>query len=208
MLQGEREFATDNRTLGRFNLTDLPPAPRGMPQIEVTFKIDANGILNVSAKDLATGKEQSIEIKGSSGLDESEIGRMRKDAEAHQAEDKKRRELVDLKNQADQMAYQMEKLLGEQGEKVTGEDRSNIESAISSVREAIKADDAEAIKRAMQNLEQASHKVAEQMYQAAGGQARGPAGAAAPGAEAPGDGGDSGGYGGDDVIDAEYEVKE
>ena len=208
VLQGEREFATDNRTLGRFNLTDLPPAPRGMPQIEVTFKIDANGILNVSAKDLATGKEQSIEIKGSSGLDESEIGRMRKDAEAHQAEDKKRRELVDLKNQADQMAYQMEKLLGEQGEKVTGEDRSNIESAISSVREAIKADDAEAIKRAMQNLEQASHKVAEQMYQAAGGQAGGPAGERAPGAEAPGEGGDSDDNGGDDVIDAEYEVKE
>ncbi|HDZ42670.1 MAG TPA: molecular chaperone DnaK, partial [Phycisphaerae bacterium] len=204
VLQGEREFATDNRTLGRFNLTDLPPAPRGMPQIEVTFKIDANGILSVSAKDVATGKEQSIEIKGSSGLAEGEVDRMRKDAEAHEAEDKKRRELVDLKNQADQMAYQTEKLLGEQGEKVTGEDRSNMESTISSVREAIKADDAEAIKRAMQNLEQASHKVAEQMYQAAGEQAGGPA----PEAEAPGDDGDSDDKGGDDVIDAEYEVKE
>jgi molecular chaperone DnaK len=203
VLQGEREFAADNRTLGRFNLTDIPPAPRGVPQIEVSFKIDANGILSVSAKDMATGKEQSIEIKGSSGLDEAEIERMRKDAESHEADDKKRRELVDLKNQADSMAYQMEKMLKEQGEAVAGEDRSNIESGISAVREAAKGDDAEAIKRAMETLEQASHKVAEQMYQNAANAQAGepPVGGAAP-AE------DGGKDDGDDVIDAEYEVKD
>jgi molecular chaperone DnaK len=206
VLQGEREFARDNRSLGQFNLTGIPPAPRGMPQIEVTFKIDANGILNVSAKDLASGKEQSIEIKGSSGLDDSEIENMKKDAEAHAEEDRKRRELVDLKNQGDALAYGLEKTLSDAGEKVSGEDRSNAESAISALREALKGDDAEAIKRAMGNVEQASHKLAEQMYNAAGGAQAGPAGAggpqAAPGGEAPQQGGD------EDVIDAEYEVKE
>ena len=202
MLQGEREFAADNRTLGQFNLTGLPAAPRGVPQIEVAFNIDANGILSVSAKDVATGKEQSIEIKGSSGLDSSEIDQMRKDAEAHAEEDKKRRELVDLKNQGDQMAYQMEKNLNEQGESVSGEDRGNVESAISALREAAKGEDAEAIKRAMQNLEQASHKIAEAMYQAAAQQA--PGGQTPP----PGDEAPPADDGGDDVIDAEYEVKE
>ncbi|MHC4981612.1 MAG: molecular chaperone DnaK [Planctomycetota bacterium] len=204
VLQGEREFAADNRTLGRFNLTGIPPAPRGVPQIEVTFSIDANGILNVSAKDLATGKEQSIEIKGSSGLEQGEIENMKKDAEAHAEVDKKRRELVDLKNQGDAMAYQMEKMLKDQGEKVAGEDRSNIESAISSLREALKGDDAEAIRRAMGNLEKASHKVAEEMYKSAAGQAQA-AGASVP----PGEGEQKKeDKGGDDVIDAEYEVKE
>jgi len=204
VLQGEREFATDNRTLGQFNLTGLPPAPRGMPQIEVSFNIDANGILNVSAKDMATGKEHSIEIKGSSGLSEGEIGQMRQDAEAHADEDKKRRELVDVKNQGDQMAYQVEKTLNEQGEKIDASDRSNIESAVSSLREVVKGDDAEAIKRAMTNLEQASHKLAEQMYQGAAGAQQ----QAVPGQAPPeGDPG-AGGEGGDDVIDAEYEVKE
>jgi molecular chaperone DnaK len=204
VLQGEREFASDNRTLGRFNLTGIPPAPRGVPQIEVTFSIDANGILNVSAKDMATGKEQSIEIKGSSGLEQGEIESMRKDAEAHAAEDKKRRELVDLRNQADATAYQMEKMLREQGEKVPAEDRGNIESAISSLREALKGDDAEAIKRAMGNLEQASHKVAEQMYKSAAEQAQ----AAGPQTPPPEGEAKTGDKGGDDVIDAEYEVKE
>ena len=206
VLQGEREFATDNRTLGRFNLTGIPPAPRGAPQIEVAFNIDANGILNVSAKDLATAKEQSVEIKGSSGLSESEIENMRQDAESHAEEDKQRRELVDLKNSGDAMSFQMEKMLTDQGEKVAGEDRSNIESAISQLREALKGDDAQAIKRAMEALEKASHKIAQAMYEAAGA-----AGQAAPGPEAPAGeppkpeekkGGD------DDVIDAEYEVKE
>ncbi|MGA2266654.1 MAG: molecular chaperone DnaK [Phycisphaerae bacterium] len=203
VLQGEREFARDNRTLGRFNLTGLPPAPRGVPQIEVSFNIDANGILNVSAKDMATGKQQSIEIKGSSGLNSSEIETMRKDAESHAEEDRKRRDVVDLKNQADSMAYQMEKMLREQGEKIAASDRGNIESAISALKDAAKGDDAQAIKRAMENLERQSHKVAEEMYKAAG------AGKAAPpppgGAPKGGKGGDKGG---EDVIDAEYEVKE
>jgi len=206
VLQGEREFANDNRTLGRFNLTGIPPAPRGVPQIEVTFNIDANGIMNVSAKDLATGKEQSVEIKGSSGLSEAEVERMRKDAESHEAEDKARRELVDLKNAGDAMAYQMEKMLKDQGEKVSGEDRSNIESAITQLREALKGDDAQAIQKSMENLEQASHKVAQAMYETAGAGA----GPAAPGPEAPADepAEEKKDDGGDDVIDAEYEVKE
>ncbi len=205
VLQGEREFARDNRTLGRFNLTGIPPAPRGVPQVEVSFDIDANGILNVSAKDMATGKEQSIEIKGSSGLNQEEIEKMRKDADAHADEDRQRRELVDLKNQADALAYQMEKTLKEQGEKVPAADRSNIESAISQLRETLKGDDATAIKRAMENLEQASHKVAQAMYEGAGA-------SDAPGPQAPAGEADKGEQkkpaGGDDVIDAEYEVKE
>ena len=206
VLQGEREFARDNRTLGRFNLQGIPPAPRGMPQIEVTFNIDANGILNVKAKDTASGKEQSIEIKGSTGLEKGEVEKMKHDAEAHAEDDKKRRELVDLKNQADQMAYAMEKNLKEWGEKVQPADRSAIESAISQVRDAVKGEDAESVRRAMTSLEQASHKVAAQMYQQTGGAPRGaeaPAGAA-PGGQAQ----EAPKKGGDDVIDAEYEVKE
>jgi len=201
VLQGEREFATDNRTLGRFNLTGIPAAPRGMPQIEVSFNIDANGILNVSAKDLATGSEQSIEIKDSSGLSDEEISRMKTDAEAHAAEDQKRRELVELKNQADQLAFAAEKTLKEHGEKVPAEDRGNIESAVSALRDTIKDDDAEAIKRAMENLEQSSHKLAEIMYEQAKT-------TGAPEDQASPAGGAGGEEGGDDVIDAEYEVKE
>jgi molecular chaperone DnaK len=204
VLQGEREFARDNRTLGRFNLTGLPPAPRGVPQVEVAFKIDANGILNVHAKDLATGKEQFIEIKGSSGLNKDEVEKMRKDAEAHAAEDHARRQLVDLKNQGDQMAFGIEKMLRDQGDKISASDRSAIESAISNLRETLKGDDADAIRKAVQNLEQSSHKVAEAMYKQASpsGDAAGPAGGATPPPP-----GDDKGKGGDDVIDAEYEVK-
>ena len=205
VLQGEREFARDNRTLGRFNLAGLPPAPRGVPQVEVAFNIDANGILNVSAKDLATGKQQSVEIKGSSGLDSSEIDKMRKDAEAHAEDDKKRRELVDLKNQGDAMAYQMEKMLKDQGEKIPASDRGNIESAISALREALKGDDATVIRRAMENLERSSHKVAEEMYKSAGA-SPGAQQAPPPPSNEPPKAGPS--KGGDDVIDAEYEVKE
>ncbi len=208
VLQGEREFANDNRTLGRFNLTGIPPAPRGVPQIEVAFKIDANGILNVSAKDLDTGKEQSIEIKGTSGLSEEEVDRMKKDAESHAEEDKKRRELVDLKNQADQMVHQIEKMLDEQGKKVSAEDRSNIESALGNLKEAAQGDDAQAIKKAMENVEKSSHKVAQAMYQQAGQQQQ-----AAPGAQQ--GGGETaeqkkeGKKGEDeDVIEAEYDVEE
>ncbi len=203
VLQGEREFAGDNRTLGRFNLTGLPPAQRGVPQIEVSFNIDANGILNVSAKDLATGKEQSVEIKGSSGLSGEEIDQMKKDADAHAADDKKRRELVDLKNAGDHLAFTTEKTLNEQGEKVSAEDRSNIESAVSSLREALKGDDAEAIKRSMDALQQAAHKFAEAMYEQTATQEAAPgedAGEAPSDEKAPSDD--------EDVIDAEYEVKE
>jgi len=201
VLQGEREFAGDNRTLGRFNLTGLPPAPRGIPQVEVTFSIDVNGILNVSAKDLATGKEHSIEIKGSSGLSQEEIDKMRRDAEGHAEDDRKRRELVDLRNQADQLAYTTERMLREQGEKVSASDRGNIESAVSALREASKGDNAEALRRAMENLQNSSHKVAEAMYQAA------QQGAARPGAQTPPPAPEPP-KGDDDVIDAEYEVKE
>ena len=207
VLQGEREFASDNRTLGRFNLTGIPPAPRGVPQIEVTFSIDVNGILNVSAMDLATGQKQSIEIKGSSGLDSGEIDNMRKDAEEHAQADKKRRELVDLKNQADQFAYATEKMLRDQGEKVPAEDRGNIESALSGLREAAKGDDAEAIKRAMETLQSSSHKIAEAMYQQAASQHQAAPGGEAPQPEKPREG-ESGKGGDEDVIDAEYEVKE
>ncbi len=200
VLQGEREFAHDNRTLGRFNLTGIPPAPRGVPQVEVSFNIDANGILNVSAKDLATGKKQSIEIKGSSGLSDDEVEKMRKDAEGHAEEDKKRREVVDLKNSGDAMVHQMEKMLKDQGEKVSAADRSDIESGISRLRDALKGDDAQSIKRAMENLEKASHKVAEDMYKSAGA-------SGAPQAEAPADE-KTKKPDDDDVIDAEYDVKE
>ncbi len=205
VLQGEREFARDNRTLGQFNLTGLPPAPRGVPQVEVTFSIDANGILNVSAKDMATQKEQSIEIKGSSGLSQDEIDKMRKDAEAHAEEDKKQRELIEMKNQGDAMSYNVEKMLRDQGDKVSGEDRSNIESAISNLREALKGDDKDAIARAMQNIEQSSHKVAEVMYKQAGEAQQQAPGTSAPPPETEEKKEDKGG---DDVIDAEYEVKE
>jgi len=207
VLQGEREFAADNRSLGQFNLTDIPPAPRNMPKIEVTFAIDANGIINVSAKDMGTGKEQSIEIKGSSGLNEAEVEKMKKDAELHAEDDRKRRELVDLKNQGDAMAFQMEKMLKDQGEKVSPEDRSAIESGVSGLRNALKGDDTEVIKRAMQTLEQASHKMAEDLYNAAGQGAAGSAAAGAAGSDQGAQEGTDGG-GGDDVIDAEFEVKE
>jgi len=205
VLQGEREFAKDNRTLGQFNLTGLPNAPRGVPQIEVAFNIDANGILHVTAKDMATGKEQTIEIKGSSGLDSGEIDKMKADAESHAEEDKKRRELIDLKNQGDALVYNARKTLKEQGEKVEASDRSNIESAASALEEALKGDEAEVIKKAMENLEQASHKLAEAMYKQQAATAEGateaPAGEQAPPADPKKDDGD-------DVIDAEYEVKD
>ena len=206
VLQGEREFAKDNRTLGQFNLTGLPSAPRGMPQIEVKFAIDANGILSVTATDKATGKEQSIEIKGSSGLDSSEIDQMKADAESHAEEDKKRRELVDLKNQGDAMAHSVEKTLAEAGEKVDPAARSEIESAINALKESLKTDDAEAIQRSMQAAEKASHKMAEAMYQKAGTEAS-DAGCD-PNCDASCDANAEAPKADDDVIDAEYEEKE
>jgi molecular chaperone DnaK len=210
VLQGEREFARDNRTLGRFQLTDIPPAPRGMPQIEVAFDIDANGILNVSAKDLGTGKQQSIEIKSSSGLSEEEVDRMTKDAESHAAEDKKKREVVDLKNQADQLVYSTEKTLKEHGEKVSAEVRGNIENAVNNLKEAVKGEDADAIKKAIDNLGTASQELGKVLYEEAAKKqaASGAAGQAGQQTPPPPPEGEVKRKGGEDVIDAEFEAKD
>ena len=167
ILQGERELATYNRTLGRFQLTDIPPTPRGIPQIEVAFDIDANGILNVSAKDLGTGKQQFIEIKSSSGLSEEEINKMTKDAEAHSEEDKKKREVIDLKNQADQLIYSTEKTLREHGDKVSAETRGKIESAVNNLKDVVKGDNADAIKKAVEYLGTAGQELGKVLYEEA-----------------------------------------
>ncbi len=210
ILQGEREFASDNRTLGRFQLTGIPPAPRGIPQIEVAFNIDANGILNVSAKDLATGKQQSIEIKSSSGLNDHEVEQMKKDAESHAAEDKKKREVVDLKNQADQLIYATDKTLKEHGDKVSGDTRGKIESAVNNLKEAAKGDSAEAIRRAMENLSSVSQELGKTLYEEAAKKTAGGAGKAGPSQQPPpppeGEVRRKGGP--DDVIDAEFEAKD
>ncbi len=205
ILQGEREFARDNRTLGRFQLADIPPSPRGIPQIEVAFDIDANGILNVSAKDLGTGKQQSIEIKSSSGLNEQEIEKMTKDAESHAEEDKKKRQVVDLKNQADQLIYSTEKTLKEHGGKVAAETRSNIENAVNNLKEAVKGENGDAIKKAIENLGEASQELGKTLYEEA---AKKQAASAPTGkASAPPEG-EVKRKGGDDVIDAEFEAKD
>ena len=204
VLQGEREMAAHNKTLGKFQLTDIPSAPRGMPQIEVTFDIDANGIVNVSAKDLGTGKEQTITITSSSGLDQSEVDKMVKDAEAHAEEDKAAREAIDAKNQAEQLAYQVKKNLDEHGDKIGAEDKAEIESAIEATEKAIEGGDATEIKSASDRLEQASHKLAAAMYQSQG--ADGAPGGAPDGSTGPdaGPGPDAGSSGSeDDVIEAE-----
>jgi len=164
VLQGEREMAKDNRTLGKFHLVGIPPAPRGIPQIEVTFDIDANGIVNVSAKDLGTGKEQQITITASSGLSNSEIQNMVRDAESHSDEDKRRRESVEVRNQADSLIYQTEKLLNENRAKIPAGDISAIESAVKETKDAIESDDVNRIRSAIDNLTKASHKMAEAMY--------------------------------------------
>jgi molecular chaperone DnaK len=164
VLQGERQIARDNRTLGRFHLVGLPPAPRGVPQIEVAFDIDANGIVNVAAKDVATGKEQKITISGSSGLNKDDVERMVKDAEAHAAEDQNRRELIDARNQADSLAYSVEKTVSENRDRLPATDVSRIESAITAVRDAVKADNLDAIRRTTEELQKASHAIAEQLY--------------------------------------------
>jgi molecular chaperone DnaK len=194
VLQGEREMAKANKSLGQFNLTDIPPAPRGMPQIEVTFDIDANGILHVSAKDKATGKENKIKIQASSGLSEEEIQRMVKDAEANAEEDKKLRELVDTRNQADAMIHSVKKTLAEHGDKVDADEKSKIEAALKDLEEAIKGDDKDAIEAKTQALAQASHKLAEQMYKEQQAQAGGEAPKADAGKKDDGN-----------VVDAEFE---
>jgi molecular chaperone DnaK len=180
VLQGERQMARDNRTLGRFHLVGLPPAPRGVPQIEVTFDIDANGIANVSAKDVATGKEQTITISGSSGLEKSEVDRMVKDAQAHAAEDQSRRELIDARNQADSLAYSVEKTVNESRDRMPAGDVSRVEDAIKAVRDALAGDSLDAIRRASDALQKASHAMAEQLYRQSQANAANAANATAP----------------------------
>jgi molecular chaperone DnaK len=196
VLQGEREMAKDNRTLGKFHLVGIPAAPRGVPQVEVTFDIDANGILNVSAKDNATGKTQAITITASSGLAKDEVEKMVKDAESHAVEDKKRRELVELRNQVDTQAHSLEKLLAENREKVSDEEAKAIDDAVASVRKAAESEDAAALKAAHERVTSLSHKLAETLYR----KTTPPSGAAPEGD--PQTGGGAG-----DVVDAEYTVK-
>jgi len=200
VLQGEREVASANKSLGRFDLADIPPAPRGVPQIEVTFDIDANGILNVSAKDKGTGKEQNIVIKASSGLSDDEVDRMVKDAEAHADEDRKFHELADARNAADNMIHATEKSLKELGEdKVSAEEKADIDKAIEELKEALKGDDKGAIEAKTTALAEKSGKLAEKLYADKGGAeaAAGAAAGAGPETEKA--------AGGDDVVDAEFE---
>jgi molecular chaperone DnaK len=200
VLQGERERAASNKSLGRFDLADIPPAPRGVPQIEVTFDIDANGILNVSAKDKATGKQQSIVIKASSGLSDDEIDKMVQDAESHRDEDKKFQELVAARNQADNLIHATEKSIKENGDKITDEEKSEVEQAVNDLKEALKSDDKDAIEAKTQALGEASGKIAEKLYSQ---DAAGAAGADASAQDA------SSAKQDDDVVDAEFEeVKE
>jgi len=200
VLQGERELARDNKLLGVFHLVGLPPAPRGIPQIEVTFDIDANGIMNVSAKDLGTGKEQKITITSSSGLSKPEVEKFIKDAESHAEEDRKRREEIEAKNQLDSLVYNVEKMLNENRDKISGSEVSNLENAISEARKAMEQGGTDNIKRATENLTKASHKLAEVMYQSAGAGAGGQGGQGGP---TGGSTGSSGGGSKDDVIEAE-----
>jgi molecular chaperone DnaK len=197
VLQGEREMAHNNKSLGKFQLTGIPPAPRGMPQIEVTFDIDANGILNVSAKDLGTGKEQKIEIKAGSGLSEDEVERMVKDAEAHADDDRRQRELVEARNNAENAAYQAERQLGELGDAVDDASKESIEAAIKDVRDNLESDDVSLLRQKTEALQEAFHKVSEQMYAAAAeAQAASAAGGNGAGAE-------DGAAPDDEVVDAE-----
>jgi molecular chaperone DnaK len=215
VLQGERPRSNDNRTLGRFELSGIPPAPRGVPQIEVTFDIDANGILNVHAKDKGTGKEQSIVIKSSSGLSEEEVKRMQREAESHADEDRKARDLIEKRNKADSLIYTVQRTLKEHGAKVSEADRTKIEAALKDTQEAIKGEDAAKIDASVEALNQASYAIAQMLYQQAGptpGAGGGPQ-AGGPTAGGPDASAGAGAHegkpkGGDDVIDAEYEVKE
>ncbi len=214
VIQGERSMATDNRTLGRFQLTGIPSAPRGVPQVEVSFDIDANGILHVSAKDLGTGKEQSIQIKSSSGLSEEEVEKMQKEAELHAEEDKKNREVIDVLNQADQVIYSTENTLKEHGDKVDEAEKNNINQGLEKLKTAKEGKNVEEIKKAIDELQESSHKLSQAMYEAAAKEQQ-----AAAGAEATDEGPSAGEQPsgeedskkkkeGDDVIDADYEVKE
>ena len=207
VLQGEREMARDNRTLGRFDLVGIPPAPRGVPQIEVTFDIDANGIVHVSARDLGTGKEQKIKIEASSGLKEEEIKKMVREAEEHQEEDRQAREFAQLRNQADTMVYGMERNLKEWGDKVSPDNRRAVEDAIKDVKKALESNQHDDLKSALERLEKASHKISEAMYHHASADAAGAGGPDAAGAT----GGQTASGGGEPqvgvVVDAEFEVE-
>jgi molecular chaperone DnaK len=201
VMQGERSMARDNRTLGKFHLVGIPPAPRGVPQIEVTFDIDANGILNVSAKDRATGKEQAITITASSGLSKNDIDTMVRDSETHAEEDKQRREEIEVTNQADSMAYSIERQLAEHGDKVAAADKSAIEDAIKEVRAALEAKDIPRVKHASEALTKASHKMAEALYRDSQAKGQGPG----PGAETGGPGNGRTKTAEGEVVDAEFE---
>ncbi|HEY0440813.1 MAG TPA: Hsp70 family protein, partial [Xanthobacteraceae bacterium] len=198
VFQGEREMAADNKFLGQFDLVGIPPAPRGAPQIEVTFDIDANGIVNVSAKDKASGKEQTIRIQASGGLNEAEIQRMVKEAEAHAEEDRRRKELVETRNQADAAVYSVEKTLQESGDRVPAELRSDVERAVAEVKDAIKGEDVQRIRQATERLTQAFGRFTEAVNRAGASASAGagPAGGGRPGGTAPSDA---------DVVDAEFE---
>jgi molecular chaperone DnaK len=201
VFQGEREMAADNKSLGRFDLQGIPPAPRGVPQIEVTFDIDANGIVSVTAKDKATGKEQQIRIQASGGLSDADIEKMVKDAEANKAEDEKRKALVEARNQGDALVHSTEKALGEHGDKVGAEEKTAIETAMAALKDALKSDDVADIQAKTNALAQASMKLGEAMYKAS--QAEGAAAdAAADGAQGPSSGGD------ENVVDADFEEVE
>jgi molecular chaperone DnaK len=203
VLQGEREMAAQNRTLGRFDLVGIPPAPRGVPQIEVTFDIDANGIVHVSAKDLGTGKEQKIRIESSSGLNPDDIKKMVKDAEAHATEDRKERERAEARNEADNLIYSTDKSLRDYGSKVSDADRKNIESAIAELRKVLDSQNTSEIKAKTEALKQAAYKLAEEVYRGSGAQSgSGPSG----GGSQSGGGKQSAQGSGETVEDADYEV--
>jgi molecular chaperone DnaK len=204
VVQGERQMAADNRTLARFQLTGIPPAPRGIPQIEVNFDIDANGILNVKATDLGTGKEQHIEIKSSSGLSDAEVEKMRKEAESHADEDRRRRELAEIRNQADQLVYATEKTVKEYGNKLSEGERKDLEAALDDLRKTKDSDDKETIQRKMEKVQTASHRLAEAIYQQS--RARQTGGGTSGGGSSQEQRGE--GEAGDNVVDAEFEVKD
>ena len=203
VLQGERQMAADNRTLGRFELVGIPPAPRGVPQIEVAFDIDANGIVHVNAKDLGTGKEQSIKITASSGLSDADIEKLVKDAEMHAEEDKRRKELIETRNQADSMVYSVEKNIKEFGDKIDSAEKTKIEDAIARTKKALEGDDVEAIKKAQDDLMNVSHKLAEAMYAKSAGPQGGPG--ADGGAQQQSGDQQASGKKNDDVVDADFE---
>jgi molecular chaperone DnaK len=206
VLQGNRPMAAHNRSLGRFNLTGIAPAPRGIPQIDVTFDIDKNGIISVSAKDKGTGKEQSIRIEGASGLSKDEVERMKHEAEEHAAEDLKRAEMIKIRNEAENSAYQIERQLAEYGDRIPTGDRSKVEASINNVREVLKSDDADAIRKAQERLMQDAQAIGKIIYEEAAKQQGAGAGAGAAGG-APGGGAESKTKD-EDVIDAEFEVKD